>query len=112
MPEAQVAAENILATARKTEAPPAIVKTAAPAVVRELMRQSFLVYWREVGRSFARDGQQFGALRDVAGQPFGKARMHGDRKVVASVCAWLKVPLGSPRIASPPGVSSTGHKHF
>ncbi|MGB2664366.1 MAG: hypothetical protein WAK48_10205 [Candidatus Acidiferrum sp.] len=59
MPEAEVAAENILATARKTEAPPAIVKTAAPAVVRELKRQSFLVYWREVGRSFARDGQQF-----------------------------------------------------
>ena len=114
MPEAEVAAENIAATGPKNEAPPAIVKTAAPAVVGKVMRRSFLVYWREVGRSFLRDGRQF--LEHCATwlrQPFGKARMHQLRKVAASVSAWLKVPLGSPRIASPPPrVSSTGHKHF
>jgi hypothetical protein len=111
MPEA---AENVAATAPETVTPAVIARTAAPAFVRRVVSQSFLVYWRAVGRSFMRDGRQF--LEHCAKwlrQPFGKARLPRYRKVMASVSAWLKVPLGSARIASPPPrVSSTGHKHF
>jgi general secretion pathway protein A len=115
MPEAAVAAENITAVAAlETDRPAVIARTAAPAFVRRVVSQSFLVYLSAVGRSFMRDGRQF--LEHCAtwlGQPFGKARLPRYRRVVASVSAWLKVPLGSARIASPPPqVSSSGHKHF
>ena len=50
---AEVAAENIAVTAPENEAPRVIVKTAVPPVVRNVMRRSLLVYWRELAISLA-----------------------------------------------------------
>lgn len=112
--EEVVATENIPVTGRESKATGVIVKTAAARVIRRLTRRSLVVYCREVSRSFVRDGRQF--LEHCAtwlGQPVRKTPMHGYRKVMASVSAWMKVPLGSARIAAPPPrVSSSGPKHF
>jgi general secretion pathway protein A len=114
MSEALEAPEKVAVSAPKNAAPAGTLKAARPVVVRKVMPQSFLVYWREVGRSFVRDGRQFlEHCTTWLGQPFGKARMRGHRRIMASVSAWLKLPFGSERIGSaPPRVSSAGHKHF